>query len=74
MNSAIYVCVLINLALAMNHFAITMKSQSHFLTTRGPILLTWINFNPSMYNHMPSKVRDEITNPLLNFNGCTVKV
>ena len=28
----------------------------------------WIN------NHIPSKVWDEITNPFLNFNGCTVEV
>ena len=40
-----------------------------------PILLTWINFNPSMNsNHMLSKVWDEITYPFLNFNGCTVEV
>ena len=24
-------------------------------------------------NHMPSKVCDEISNPILNFNGCTVR-
>ena len=25
-------------------------------------------------NHIPSKLWDEITNPFLNFNGCTVEV
>ena len=42
---------------------------------QGPLLLTWFNFNPSMdNNHMPSIVRDGITYPFLNFNGCTVEV
>ena len=41
----------------------------------GPLLLTWINFNPSMdNNYMPRKVWDEITYPFLNFNGWTVEV
>ena len=25
-------------------------------------------------NHMPTKVWDEITDPFLNFNSCTIKV
>ena len=36
----------------------------------GPLLLTWINFNPSM--DLPSKMWDEITYQLLNFNSATV--
>ena len=41
----------------------------------GPILLTWINFNPtiiSIYIHY--KVWVKTTYPFLNFNGCTVEV
>ena len=42
----------------------------------GLLLLTWINFNPSMdiSNYMPSKVWDEITNPFLHFYSCTIEV
>ena len=41
----------------------------------GPLLLSWINSNPSMdSNYMPGKVWDEITYPFLNFNGETVEV
>ena len=41
----------------------------------GPLLLTWINFNPSMdkYLHTQKNV-GEITYPFLNFNGATVDV
>ena len=40
-----------------------------------PLLLTRINFNPSIIsNHMPNNVWDEITYPLPNFNGATVEV
>ena len=35
----------------------------------GPLLLTWINFD-----HMPSKVWNQITYPFPNFNGATVDV
>ena len=43
-----------------------------WLYTKGPLLLTWINFNPSMIsNHMPCKVCDEITYPFPVFNGAT---
>ena len=41
----------------------------------GGILLTWINFNPSMdtyYIHY--KMWQEITYPFPNFNGCNVEV
>ena len=44
---------------------------------KGPLLLTWFNFNPSMDNssYMPDKVWDEITwYSFLNFNGATVEV
>ena len=40
-----------------------------------PILLTWINFNPSMDKLSHAQyVWDEITYPFLIFNGCTVEV
>ena len=32
------------------------------------LILAWIS------NHMPSKICDEITYPVPNFNGCTVEV
>ena len=35
----------------------------------GPLLLTWINFNPSMLEYIHYKVWDEITYPFQNFNG-----
>ena len=45
----------------------------------GPLLLTWINFNPSMDKCIPMKflffeVWDVITYPFPNFNGATVEV
>ena len=42
----------------------------------GPLLLTWINFNPHMdiSNYIHYTVWDEITYPFLNFNGATVEV
>ena len=42
-----------------------------------PLLLTWINFNPSMVwisDYMPRKVWDEIAYSFLNFNSTTVEV
>ena len=43
--------------------------------TMGSLLLTWTNFDPTwISNHLPSKVRDEFTNPFPNFNGATVDV
>ena len=46
------------------------QNAAKYNARQGPLLLTWFNFNPNM----PSKVWDEITNPFLNFNGCTVEV
>ena len=43
----------------------------------GFLLLTTINFNPSMdkYLHpLPYDMWDETTYPFPNFNGCTVEV
>ena len=41
----------------------------------GPLLLSWINLSPVWIgNHIPSKVWDEITYSLPNFNCCTVEV
>ena len=37
-------------------------------------LLTWINFNPMISNHMSCKVWDEITYQFSNFNGCAVEI
>ena len=42
------------------------------ITGLWPLLLTWVNLNPSM-DHMPGKVWEEITYPFLNFNGATVE-
>ena len=46
------------------------------LKHQGPLLLTWINFNPSMdisyYIHY--NVEDEITYPFINFNDANVEV
>ena len=43
------------------------------ITLRGPLLLTWFNFHPSMdYTHYD--MFDEITYPFLNFTGATVEV
>ena len=46
------------------------------LKHQGPLLLKWINFNPSMdisyYIHY--NVEDEITYPFINFNDATVEV
>ena len=39
-----------------------------------PLLITWFIFNPSMDNHLPGKVCDEITYPFLNFKGATIEV
>ena len=41
----------------------------------GGIYLTWLKFNPSMYNFIHYKVWNEIIdNPFPNLNGCTVEV
>ena len=46
-------------------------SQSHLEL----LLLTWINFNPSLVsNHRPGKAWEEITYQFPNFNGCTVRL
>ena len=37
-------------------------------------LLAWINFNPWICNHTPSKLWNGITYPFLNFNGWAVEV
>ena len=39
---------------------------------QGPLLLTWINFNPS--NYIYHNVWDESTYPFPNFNGWSVEV
>ena len=46
------------------------------LTNRGLFLLTWINFNASVYkyNYIHYKMWVEIAYPFPNFNGCTVEV
>ena len=54
-------------------------SYMYVWTHRGqsPLLLTWINLNPSLdniSNHLPGKVWGEITYLFLNFSGCTVEV
>ena len=49
-------------------------SSKHIYETRGALLRIWINFNPALTRkHMPEKVRDEITNPFLNFQGVTAE-
>ena len=42
----------------------------------GPLLLTWINFNPSMdkLSHIQWSVGEIIIYPVPNFNGTTVEV
>ena len=53
-----------------NQFAI-----AELLIDLGPLLLTLINFNPSMDKYyIHCQVWDEITYPFLNFNGSTVEV
>ena len=42
---------------------------------QGPLLLTWISFNPAwINNHMPAKMWDENTYPSPHFNGFTTEV
>ena len=36
----------------------------------GPLLLSWIKFNPRMYKYSHTQVWDDITYPFLNLNGC----
>ena len=40
----------------------------------GPLLLTWLKFNPSVSNYIKYKAWDDITYPFPNFNGATVEV
>ena len=45
------------------------------IDSQGPLLLTWINFNPSMTSYyIHYNVWDEITYPFLNFDDATVEV
>ena len=48
------------------------RHHTHFYVTATlALLLTWINFHPSMNkHHTPSKVWDEITYQFPNFNRC----
>ena len=40
-----------------------------------PLLLTWVNFNPSMDKYLHQyNMWDEITDPFPNFNGTTVEI
>ena len=39
----------------------------------GPLLLTWIKFNPSMDNYIYHTVWDEITYPFIIFNSAIVE-
>ena len=43
---------------------------SNICSYLGPVLLTWINLS----NNIPSKVWDEITCPITNFNGCIIEI
>ena len=42
----------------------------------GPLVLTWINFNPSMdkYTYIHNNVCDWIIYPFPNFNGCRLRI
>ena len=54
-----------------------ITGENHPIVTGllGPLLLTWIDFNPSMDKVITCLVKcDEITYPFPNFNGCTVEV
>ena len=52
----------------------TLMVQHLMWKNLGSLLLTWINFNLGISNHMPSKVWDEITYPFPNFNDRSVEV
>ena len=63
------------LAMDLNPFCISPSIPYDVFDTSSPfyqhgliVILAWIN------NHMPNKVRGEITYPFLNFNGATVEV
>ena len=46
-----------------------------YMNTSGPFYYHGLAFIPAwISNYMSGKVWDEITNPFLNFNGCTVQV
>ena len=51
-------------------YSYASETVLHFALHPEPLLIIWINFNPSMSN----EVRDEITYPFPNFNDCTVEV
>ena len=69
-----YAKVLIN----WHGFAVVAQALAwlpRFPETRGPFCWHGLTGIPSwISNHTPSKVSDEINDPFLNFNGCTVEV
>ena len=54
------------------HEEISCDKYSAYEWNKVPLLLAWIEFNPSMdkIKNMPNKVWGEITYPFPNFGGC----
>ena len=61
--------IIVHLANTSGAFILHQAMQRRGIL-QGPLLLTWINFNPIM----PTKMWDTVIYPFPNFNGATVEV
>ena len=74
-----YICVLymakFKKKLCYMHVMTWARSNQHYvLQQQGPLYQYGFILNPAWMNNMSSKVWDEITHPLPNFNSATVEV
>ena len=75
-----FICTVGQVYPRLNERERLMPASFRFAMSRivmWPLLLTWFNFNPTLYqecNYFPGIVWGEITYPFLNFNGATVEV
>ena len=53
---------------------LTYRLPSFAIFSQWLFLITWIEYNPSISNYMPSKVWDEFTHPFPNSGGANLQI